>query len=252
MPPTATDKGGKPANGALPPLDKPDGKIAKNQPTPKPTAAPTPAPPKTAEEAEALIAKTTAESKIPRPRREEINRKPIKDAFKRINEIKAQTTLNLEGNVEAVFTADRTPENRLANIAVVSKKGDESLMSMLSELVSAFGDSGAIKFLPEAKGYRVAFSFNGPTVKVIIDVETATPETAKEQAKAYGFLLLGARVKQKGQPEEVFLNNAKVSVSGKNLVFTCTVPREVTNDLIAKNLAEKTPGAENTMPAQTP
>jgi hypothetical protein len=239
-------------DGALPALDK-NNQIAKNQPTPtpKPTATPTPAPPTTAEEAEALIAKTTEETKIPRPRRDEINRRPIKDAFKRINEFQAQGPLNLEGNVEAVYTAERTPENRLANIRILSKQGDESMLKVISELVSAFGDSGAVKFLPESKNYRVAFSFNGPTVKAVIHVETESLDIAKEQANAYGLLLLGARVKQKGQPEEVFLKNAKVAANGKDIVFTCTVPRKATNDLIAQNLAENAT-APNTAPTQTP
>jgi hypothetical protein len=256
-PPPATDgKTGKPApkgtGDTLPPAAKAE--IAKQNPTPtpKPKASPTPAPPKTAEEAEELIAKTTTEKNISRPRREEINRRPINDAFKRINDIQAQRGLNFAGDAEAAFTAERTPENRLANIRVVDKKGDESLIAMISELITAFGDSGAIKFLPEAKGYRVDFSFKGPEAKVVINVEMESPDIAKEQAGAYGLLLMGARVKQKGKPEEVFLKNGKVSSSGKNIVFTCVVPRQVTNDLIAQNMADNAQGAATTAPTQTP
>ena len=250
LPPASGSSNGKPgSDSGL--LSLPGGPTAKNQPTPTPAVSPTPAVPASKDEANKAIDTIAAEKKINRPRKDKITMRPFNDLWLRINEAQAQQPLNWSGDAEVVMEGERTPENKLQPLTVVRWTGDPTLVRLLTDLVAAVGDSQAIQFMDGASKYKFTLKFTGEKFLAQIDGQTESPDKAKELAQAYGAMLFAGRIAKKGDDEEIYLNNARISANGKNVIVTLALPRGDTKELISKQLLAAANKAQQPPPAPT-
>lgn len=247
LPPLASAKGSAPANKSG------DGKLLSLPgSTPTPTPAPTPAVPTSKDEANKQLDEIAKANNLNRPRKDKINTRPFDDLWKRINEAQTQQPLNWTADAEIVLEATRTEDNKLQSIEIIKWAGDATLARLLSDLVAAVGDSQALQFMNGAKKYRFTLKFAGDKFMAQIEGETTSPEEAKKLAQLYGLMLLTGRYAKKGDEEEVYLNAARVSAIGKNIIVVGTLPREDAKKLIDKQLiASATKAQQPPAPSQT-
>ena len=235
----------------LPPLPAPgDGKIAKTQPTPAPTVAPTPD--NTAKDAaNKELDRIAAEKNVVRPRKDKMLMKPFDDLWNRLNATQAQQPLNWDGNVEVELVGERSPENTLQNLTRVSVKGEPSLAQLLTEFVAAGGDSGALLFLQGPTQFHFNLKLEGPKFTARVEAKADSPEAATELARTYGAMMFAAKIAKKGDDEEIYFNNANIKADGANLVITMTLKRDETKNLVNKQMASAATKAQQ-KPTQTP
>ncbi len=239
---------------SLPPLPGAAGQIAKNLPpqsTPTPAPSPTPAlSPK--EAADKALDKIAAEKKIIRPRRNQIVTTPFNELWGRINAVKEQQPLDLDKDAELTLTAQRMPDNTL-KLSAPEWKGDPQLARVLNDFLIAASNSKALDLLEGATQYHFNFKFAGPQFNARIEAQVPSPERAKELAQAYSAMLFTARIYKKGDEEEVYLNNAKISAEGQSIIINFALPREETKALLNKQLASAADKAQTKQqPTQTP
>lgn len=216
--------------------------------TPKPAVSPTPeatpAPlvaknenatmdkPKTKEEAEKELDKVAAANNIVRPDEDTINKRPLKDWLAHAKELKDKGAIKLDGEIEITVTADREPDGKLTNAKIESKSGDESLVQVASDFVSALSDSGVLLFLKDTKHLSITVKLDKDQIVAKVETEADTVQRAKELTNGYNtFLTLGQYAK-KGQNEEAIYKNTKISADGKQIIVNFTMPRQSAADML--------------------
>lgn len=234
-------------------------RIPKQQPTPaaSPAASPAPGPvagtggqtvattekPKTSEEADKEIDKVAAENGIVRPNEDTINKRPLKDWLARANDLKVKGELDLTKPVEIVIESELGADGKLINPVVVQKSGDPRLQEIAKEMAAAISDSGVLVFLKDPKQpnlnikqMRLTLRLDQNIVTAQVESELETAERAQKVASGYNLLLALGQVKKSGQDEEVLYKNTKVTANGKQVVVNFTLPRNIAEAMIKKQL----------------
>lgn len=219
--------------------------VASASPAPSPAASPQPAAKgedlaagitenMTKEEREKKMDEIAAKSGIERPNEDEINTKPLKDVLAHAKEKKDKNEIDLSGQIEMVIEADRTPDGKLENAQVVSKKGDPKLQELVKEFIAALSDSNALARLKDIKHIRLTVLLTETEVTVKAGSEVESPERATKMASGFSALLLLGRATKQGKVEEIIYKNTKVSADGKQVVLNFTMPRKEVTDILLK------------------
>lgn len=227
--------------------------------TPKPASSPapqaTPTPPlvandesptdgaKTKEETQKELDKVAAANNIVRPDEDAINKRPLKDWLAHAKELKDKGAIKLDGEIEITVTADRQPDGKLVNAKIESKNGDESLVQVASDFVSALSDSGVLNFLKDTKRLSITVKLDKDQIVAKVETEADTVQRAKELANGYNGLLIGGQLLKKGQNEEAIYKNTKVSADGKQIIVNFTMPRQSASDMLQDIIKKQEPPA---------
>jgi hypothetical protein len=211
--------------------------------------SPTPAQPKTPEEAEAELNKIATENKVVRPSENEINVRPLKDWLARANGLRDKGELDLSSEIEITIAADLGTDCKLTNPSVAQKTGDARLIDVAKDMVSAIGDSGMLSFLRDpdkivdktkltcdAMPLQVTIKLDQSDIAAKVETQADTPERAAQMALGYnGLLAMGALTKS-GHDEEVLYRNTKVTSEGKQILVSFTMPRQTASEMLKKQL----------------
>lgn len=205
---------------------------------------------KSKEETEKELNQIAAANNIERPDESQINTRPLKDWLAHANELKTKGELDLDASFEIVIEAERDESGKLINPQIKQKTGDERLVAVAKDLVSAISDSKVLIFLKDTKQLRLTVRLDQKEALGIVETEAQTPERAKELERGYNGLLLGGRMLKKGQDEEIIYKSTRVASNGKQITVNFTMPREIAGDMLKKQVTsiqqkqEDKPGAE--------
>ena len=194
------------------------------------------------EEAQKELEKTAAQNDVTLPEENQINKKPLKDLAIRVNDLKNQGKLDLNKPFEIVVEAQLDEKGKLVNPRVVKKEGDENLINLFRDMVSALNDSGFLTYLsPISKDnpgstVRITVKQGESEVLASVESETSSPERAKSLASVLNNLLYFGAGSRAGKDEEVIMKNTNATPDGKKVVVNFSMPRQSVVDMIKKQM----------------
>ncbi len=230
-------------------------------PTPSPSASPSPSVDpkdpaaqvasktdgKSLEQLEAEMDKIAADKNIERPNENEINKRPLKDWLANANILRNAGKLDLNKTVEVVIVAELDESGKLVNPMVVQKSGDEVLIQVAKDMVSAINDSNALSFLKKLNqtglsGKQVRFTVKMDQSEVLAKVESEVESEQRAQQIALGFngLLEVGRITKSGQDEGIIYKSTTVSSNGNQVIVNFTMPRQTAGEMVKKQLPPAT------------
>jgi hypothetical protein len=214
-------------------------------PAPTPTPEPSPTPqtavdpaevvgelPKSDEERDKKLDKIAADNNVERPPR--INSKPFKDALAKAKKKRDAGELDLSGSIEIVVTADRNPDGSLRNIVPKVLKGDQNLVEVALDFVSALSDSHALVFLKDTNSLTLTVKANENTISASAESEAETEARASQMANAFNVLVWAASKSDKD--EAIYYKSTSVTSKGKDVIVNFSMPRATASALISKQL----------------
>lgn len=196
----------------------------------------------TPEEAQKELEKTAAQSEVPLPDENQINKRVLKDFAAYANDLKEQGKLDLGKPFEIVIVAELDEKGKLKNPTFLKKEGDENLVELFGKMVAALNDSGFLTYLqPISKdnpGAKVTITVKQGEKDVLASVESeaSSPERAESLAKALNNLLYFGAGSRAGKDEEVLMKNTNASPDGRKVVVHFSMPRQSVVDMIKKQL----------------
>lgn len=200
----------------------------------KPAASPSPAEPKSAEEAE-RIAKESNVEKFPT-----VNTKPFTDLLEQGRKMKEAGEINLSGTLELLAEADRQDDGRLANVEITGgSASDPKLKKLAEDFIAALSDSKLLAALKGTRRLHMKVNLDDQQIAVRVTTDMESPDLAAKMANGYnGLLWLGAASK-KGRDEEAIFKSVKINSEAKQIVLTFQMARKDAGELLSK-LAKKT------------
>jgi hypothetical protein len=184
-------------------------------------------------------AKTTG---IELPKEGEVNKKPFKDLADYATELKNKGQLDFDKPFEVVIETELDENGKLVKPKVSKKAGDATLVDLGGRLVAAMNDSGILFYLKKINenkpGTKVIFTIkqSGNDVGATVESEVASPDSARQLARAFALMLsLGADTR-KGKDEEVLLKNTKASADGNKVIFSLNMAHQEVVDLVKKGM----------------
>lgn len=194
------------------------------------------------EEAQKKLEETAAQSNVPLPEENQINKKVLKDFAAYANELKNQGKLDLNKPFEIVIEAEMDAQGKLQNARFTKKVGDENLVDLFGRMIAALNDSGFLTYLqPISKdnpGAKVVITVKQGENEVLASVESETSSNSRAEslAKALNNLLFFGAGSRAGKDEEVLMKNTNAMPDGKKVVVNFSMPRQSVVDLIKKQL----------------
>lgn len=194
------------------------------------------------EESQKELEKAAAQSNVPLPDENQINKKVLKDFAAYANELKNQGKLDLDKPFEIVIEAELDEQGKLKNPRFTKKVGDENLVDLFGKMIAALNDSGFLTYLqPISKdnpGSIVKITVKQGQAEVLASVESeaSTPARAESLAKALNTLLLFGAGARAGKDEEVIMKNTNATPDGKKIVVNFSMPRQSVVDMIKKQM----------------
>src|SRR6185503_13025597 len=128
-------------------------------------ATPSPSPQeKSVEQAQKELEAASKKTGIELPEEGEINKAPFKDLAKTATELRDAKKLDFNQSFEISIEATLDKDGKLVKPVVTKKTGDETLVTLGKELVSAMNDSGVLFYLKE-------INKDNPGAKVIFTIK---------------------------------------------------------------------------------
>ncbi|HEX3187299.1 MAG TPA: hypothetical protein VHQ94_21050 [Pyrinomonadaceae bacterium] len=228
------------ASASASPQASPSAAIA--QASPSPSASPL-----TQDEAQKQLEQIAAEGKVGLPDPNQINKKPLKDLANYANDLKSQGKLDLNQPFKVVIRATWDEKGKLKDPKLVEHTGDENLTGLFSRVVGALNDSGLLTYLsPISKdnpGSIVIITVTQGDAKVLasFEMETASPEKARENAKGLNLALwLGAGTRA-DKPELALIKSTTATPDGKKVVVNFSMQRQDVVEMIKKQMEPEPP-----------
>jgi len=194
------------------------------------------------EESQKELEKAAAQSNVPLPDENQINKKVLKDFAAYANDLKNQGKLDLNKPFEIVIEAELDDEGKLKNPRFTKKVGDENLIDLFGKMIAALNDSGFLTYLqPISKdnpGSIVKITVKQGEAEVLASVESeaSSPARAESLAKALNSLLFFGAGSRAGKDEEVIMKNTNATPDGKKVVVNFSMPRQSVVDMIKKQM----------------
>jgi hypothetical protein len=213
-------------------------------------ATPTPTPnPAEAEKAQKDLENASQATGIDMPAEDEINKRPLKDWVVYAKDLSKQNKLDLNQPFEVVIDSELDENGKLKNWKFTKKVGNMDLVDLGGRLMAALNDSGLLIYLKKLNednpGTHVVFTIKQGNDQVVTSVESdaASPDSARQLAAGFRWMLaLGAKARA-GKNEEVFLRNTTVNASERKITFGLTLPRQTVVDLLKKEIASASESA---------
>jgi hypothetical protein len=229
-----------PAPSPTPPLIASNNSGGKN---PDPKASPSATPPdKSVDQAQKELEAASKKTGIELPDEGEINKLPFKDLAKHATALRDAKQLDFDKAFEITIETTLDSKGKLVKPAVTSKSGDETLINLGKELVSAMNDSGVLFYLKKINddkpGTKVIFTIKqeGADVSAMVNTEVSSPDSANKLARGFAIMLLAGAASRKGHDEEILLNNTKVAAEGNRVVFRLSMAHEEVVKIVQKGM----------------
>jgi hypothetical protein len=218
------------------------GKTANAKPTPG--ASPED---KSVAQAQKELEATAKKTGIELPAEGEINKAPFQGLAMYASDLRDAKKLDFDKPFEISIEASLDSNGKLVNPMVAKKSGDETLVDLGKELVSAMNDSGVLFYLKEINkdkpGAKVIFTIkqDGADVSATVETETSSPDSANKLARGFGLMLIAGAASRKGHDEEVLLKNTKVSAEGNKLSFKLAMQHKEVVDIVQRGMEKPSP-----------
>jgi hypothetical protein len=224
--------------GNVPPGNKP----GKN-PEVKPSPAASPEDKAVAQAQKELeaVAKKTG---IDLPAEGEINKAPFKGLALYATDLNNANKLDFNKPFEITIESSLDKDGKLVKPTVTKRTGDETLLDLAKELVSAMNDSGVLYYLKEINkdkpGAKVTFTIkqDGKDVSATVDTETSSPDSANKLSRGFGLMLIAGAASRKGHDEEILLKNTKVSADGNKLTFKLAMQHDEVVTIVKRGMED--------------
>jgi hypothetical protein len=197
---------------------------------------------KSADQAQKELEAASKKTGIALPEEGEINKAPFNGLAMYASDLNKANKLDLNQSFEISIAATLNDKGKLVDPKVLKKSGDEILVDLGKELVSAMNDSGVLFYLKEINkdkpGAKVIFTIkqDGSDVSATVDTEVSSPNSANKLARGFGLLLLAGAASRKGHDEEILLNNTKVSAEGNKVIFKLSMAHEEVVQIVQKGM----------------
>jgi hypothetical protein len=239
------------------PTPAPPALIAGNNPsgkTPGKTGAAKPSPAvspedKSAAQAQKELEAASKKTGIELPVEGEINKAPFQALAMYASDLRDAKKLDFTKPFEISIETTLDSKGKLVNPTVVRKSGDEVLIDLGKELVSAMNDSGVLFYLKKINedkpGTKVTFTIKQDEndVAATVETEVSSPDSANKLSRGFGLMLLAGAASRKGHDEETLLKNTKVSADGNKVVFKLSMEHKDVVDIVQRGMATPTPTA---------
>jgi hypothetical protein len=176
------------------------------------------------------------------PAENEINKAPFKDLAKHATELRDADKLDFNKAFEISIETTLDKNGKLVNPRVAKKSGDETLVDLGKELISAMNDSNVLVYLKKINddkpGTKVVFTIkqDGADVSALVDTEVSSPDSANKLARGFGILLLAGAASRKGHDEEILLKNTKVNAEGSKVIFKLSMAHDEVVKIVQKGM----------------
>ncbi|HEX3145309.1 MAG TPA: hypothetical protein VHQ64_15155 [Pyrinomonadaceae bacterium] len=208
-----------------------------------PKAAATGTPPdKSVDQAQKDLEAASKKTGIELPAENEINKAPFKALAMYATDLRDGGKLDFNKAFEITIETTLDSNGKLVKPTVTQKSGDEVLIDLGKELVSAMNDSGVLSYLKKINedkpNTKVIFTIkqDGADVSATVDSEVSSPDSANKLARGFGILLLAGTASRKGHDEEILLKNTKVSAEGSKVIFKLSMPHEEVVKIVQKGM----------------
>jgi hypothetical protein len=208
-------------------------------PKPLPGASPED---KAAAQAQKELEATSKKTGIELPAEGEINKAPFKGLAMYASDLRDAGKLDFNKSFEISIETSLDKDGKLINPHVTKKSGDETLVDLGKELVSAMNDSGVLFYLKkiteDKPGAKVTFTISqeGTDVNAIVDTELSSPDSAKRMSNAFSLLLSAGAKSREGHDEEILLKNTKVTADGNKLSFKLNMEHQAVVDIVNRGM----------------
>lgn len=220
------------------PSPTPGGQVAQGGPDKSAgaSATPTPAVPKSAEEAE-QIAKEAGVEKFP-----EINTKPFTDLLAQGKKMKDAGEIDLTGTLEVTVEADRQDDGRLANVEITGiEASSPKMLTLAKEFIAAISDSKLLAALKGTRHLVLKVRLDEQLIAVRVTTQVGSAEQAAQMANGYNGLLFIGALSKRGQDEEQIFKSVKVNSQAGQIVLDFHMPRAAAGELLSKLIKKNEP-----------
>jgi hypothetical protein len=239
------------------PSPTPPSLIAGNNPNPrtpgktseaKPSPAVSPED-KSVEQAQKELEAASKKTGIQLPEEGEINKAPFQALAMYASDLRDKKKLDFSKPFEISIETTLDSKGKLVNPTVVKKSGDEVLIDLGKELVSAMNDSGVLFYLKKINedkpGTKVTFTIkqDGNDVAATVETEASSPDSANKLSRGFDVMLIAGAASRKGHDEETLLKSTKVSAEGNKVVFKLSMEHKDVVDIVQRGMATATPTA---------
>jgi hypothetical protein len=190
---------------------------------------------------------TSKKTGIELPAEGEINKAPFQALAAYAKDLRDAKKLDFDKPFEVSIESSLDKDGKLVKPVVARKSGDETLVDLGKELISAMNDSGVLFYLKEINkdkpGAKVIFTIkqDGTDVSAIVETETNSPESANKLARGFGLMLIAGAASRKGHDEELLMKNTKVSAEGNKLSFKLAMQHQEVEDIVARGMEKPSP-----------
>lgn len=179
-----------------------------------------------------------------------INKRPMVDLANFVNERREKDQLNLESPfiVNAKGKLDKTGKLDPKTFKFLPSQGDEKLVEVVEESISAFNIAGYLQHLKELSGKDFNLVLQQDEMNITADVrsEMESDTRAKAIKSSIDLAIAIARKAKSGEnadqgdkDELLLLENAKVEVDGKKVIIRFVIPKAIAHPMIQRKLAEQ-------------
>jgi hypothetical protein len=206
---------------------------------PSPSASPQD---KSVEQAQKELEAASKKTGIDLPAEGEINKAPFKALAMYATDLRGANKLDFNKSFEISIETTLDANGKLVNPVVAKKSGDETLVDLGKELVSAMNDSGVLFYLKKINddkpGTKVIFTIkqDGADVVATVSSEVSSPDSANKLSRGFGLMLLAGAASRKGHDEEILLSNTKVSAEGNKIIFKLSMAHEEVVKIVQKGM----------------
>ena len=202
---------------------------------------------KSAEQAQKELEAASKKTGIQLPEEGEINKAPFKALAMYATDLRDAKKLDFNKPFEISIETTLDSQGKLVKPTVARKSGDETLIDLGKELVSAMNDSGVLFYLKKINednpGAKVVFTIkqDGNDVAATVETEAKSADSANKLSRAFGIMLMAGAASRKGHDEEILLKSTKVSADANKLIFKLSMPHQDVVDIVQRGMAEATP-----------
>ena len=181
------------------------------------------------------------------PEEGEINKAPFKALAMYATDLRDHNKLDLNKSFEISIETTLDKDGKLVKPTVARKSGDETLVDLGKELVSAMNDSGVLVYLKKINedkpGTKVTFTIkqDGTEVVATVESEASSADSANKLSRGFGLMLLAGAASRKGHDEEILLKSTKVSADSNRIIFKLTMAHKDVADIVKKGMQISSP-----------
>src|SRR5215831_7114690 len=143
----------------------------------------------------------------PEDKEAEINKAPFRALATYATQLRDAKKLDFNKPFEISIETTLDSKGKLIKPTVARKSGDETLVDLGKELVSAMNDSGVLFYLKKINednpGAKVVFTIkqDGADVAATVETEAKSPDSANKLSRAFGIMLMAGAASRKGHDE---------------------------------------------------